>query len=177
MEGTLPIIDKPIPLNYILNLPIRSRKQATFHRNSLKPYIAAVNKVKVMMLSDEDGVIPNPGVSDQAGCKPSKEYPFDVAHLTLDQRRQILKLVKSYPDVLWLEPSQDAKVPAVELHTGDARPIFQHPYAVTEEKEKAVREEIESLKKYGIIRESKSPWNSPVVIVNKSNGKVRLREL
>lgn len=39
---------------------------------------------------------------------------------------------------------------------------------------KAVKDEIASLLRQGIIRPSKSPWNSPAVIVPKPNGRIRL---
>ncbi len=60
-----------------------------------------------------------------------------------------------------------------EIPTGDARPIKQPPrrvpHAFANEEKKAVEE----LKKKGVIRESTSPWASPIVLVRKKNGKVR----
>ena len=35
------------------------------------------------------------------------------------------------------------------------------------------REAIENLKKQGVIRESNSPWASPIVLVCKKNSKIR----
>ena len=61
-----------------------------------------------------------------------------------------------------------------EIDTGDARPIKQPPrrppMALVQE-EKA---EIDKLLRQGVIRESNSPWASPIVLVRKKNNKVRM---
>jgi hypothetical protein len=60
------------------------------------------------------------------------------------------------------------------IDTGDARPIKQRarrePLAFAGEEKKAV----EQLERQGIVRKSSSPWSSPVVLVRKKNGRVRV---
>ena len=60
-----------------------------------------------------------------------------------------------------------------EIDTGTARPIKQRPrrtpIAFKGEEEK----EIQSMLKKGAIRESNSPWSSPVVLVRKKDGSTR----
>ncbi|KAJ8037598.1 hypothetical protein HOLleu_18448 [Holothuria leucospilota] len=60
-----------------------------------------------------------------------------------------------------------------EIDTGDARPIRQAPRrppkAFEHEEEKVIREQLDA----GVIRESKSPWASPLVFVRKKDGSTR----
>ncbi len=60
-----------------------------------------------------------------------------------------------------------------EINTGDARPIKQRPRrpprAFQGEEEKAIQSQL----KAGIIKESTSPWASPMVFVRKKDGTVR----
>ena len=61
-----------------------------------------------------------------------------------------------------------------EIKTGDAAPVKQPPRRVPlayADKEKAA---IEDMKAKGVIRESVSPWASPICLVSKKDGGVRL---
>src|SRR6266540_2751771 len=53
-------------------------------------------------------------------------------------------------------------------------PIKGRPYSVKDNKrEKWMKEEIDRMFKNGIIKKSKSPWTSPVVLVSKKDGSIR----
>ncbi|CAG8842759.1 3331_t:CDS:1, partial [Gigaspora margarita] len=51
-----------------------------------------------------------------------------------------------------------------EIYTPDAHPIKQRAYRASPDDQKFLKNEIEEIEKRGIIRESCSPWSSPVVI-------------
>lgn len=59
------------------------------------------------------------------------------------------------------------------IDTGDAKLIKQRPrrvpLALSDEERKAVQQ----MKEQGVIRESNSPWSSPIVLVRKKSGKIR----
>jgi hypothetical protein len=61
-----------------------------------------------------------------------------------------------------------------KINTGDAAPIAQTYYRTSLPKEKFLREEIAKLEDAELVRKSKSPWTSPVVIVGKKDGSQRL---
>jgi hypothetical protein len=59
------------------------------------------------------------------------------------------------------------------INTGSSKPLKQPPRRVPlafANEEKLV---IEQMERQRIIRKSKSPWASPIVLVRKKNGKVR----
>ena len=51
------------------------------------------------------------------------------------------------------------------IYTGDAIPIAQRPYRANPTNAKFIDEEIQKMLEAGIVRPSKSPWASPVVVV------------
>jgi len=59
------------------------------------------------------------------------------------------------------------------IETGNSYPIKQHAYRVNTQKDELIEKEVERLLKAGLIRPSRSPWASPVVIAWKANGKPR----
>ena len=59
------------------------------------------------------------------------------------------------------------------IETGDAQPIKQPPRRVPLAFAGEDREAIDKLWKQGSIRQSTSPWASPIVFVRKKDGKVR----
>ena len=61
------------------------------------------------------------------------------------------------------------------IDTGEALLIRSSPYNVPQKLEEEVNKEIEKMLQLGIIRPSMSPWASPVIIVPKPDGTIRLR--
>jgi hypothetical protein len=59
------------------------------------------------------------------------------------------------------------------IDTGDAKPIRQRPRRVPLAFAKEERQAIDDLMKKGVIKESTSPWASPIVLVRKKSGAVR----
>ena len=58
--------------------------------------------------------------------------------------------------------------------TNEERPIFQQNARIPPSFEKAIDEEIEKLKRLGIIRDSSGPWCSRIVPVSKPDGSLRM---
>ena len=58
--------------------------------------------------------------------------------------------------------------------TVDEEPLFQLPYRKSERERLEIKKEIDEMIKYKIIRESRSPWSSPVILIPKPNGTKRM---
>lgn len=61
----------------------------------------------------------------------------------------------------------------IELKPGTT-PISQHQYSLRPQDRKAVREFVQNKLRQGLIREATSPWNSPLLVVPKADGKPRV---
>lgn len=59
------------------------------------------------------------------------------------------------------------------INTGDAEPVKQRYFPMSPVMLEAVNAEVDQMLELGVIRPSSSPWNSPVVIVKKKDGKLR----
>jgi hypothetical protein len=61
-----------------------------------------------------------------------------------------------------------------EIDTGDARPVKQKPYRLSFAEEKEAHKQIAELVAMGKVKPSNSPWASPIVMVKKKNGTLRM---
>lgn len=60
------------------------------------------------------------------------------------------------------------------IDTGNEAPVASTPYRLTPEKRAVLRAELDHMAQAGIIEESDSPWASPVVLVPKKDGSIRV---
>ena len=105
-----------------------------------------------------------------------KEGPDDInfgQNLSVEQHRQVKRLVREFEDRFTPRPGMtDIVQHQVKLTSNTpvhCKP-YRLPYATRQELKKDIREMLD----LGIIRESKSPYASPVVIVKKSDGSNRV---
>ena len=93
-------------------------------------------------------------------------------NLSTGQRRDITRTLECFSDVLSGMPSRTTAA-IHNIDTGDAEPIRSTPYKVPQKLELQVSDEIDKMLDMGVVRPSKSPWASPVVIVPKSDQTIR----
>ncbi|XP_071678359.1 uncharacterized protein [Lolium perenne] len=100
-------------------------------------------------------------------CKKSISGP------DLDQ----VPVVCEYPDVFpeelpGMPPDRDIEF-IIELIPGTA-PIAQRPYRMNPQELIELKKQLDDMLAKGLIRPSASPWGSPVIFVDKSDGTIRL---
>lgn len=83
---------------------------------------------------------------------------------------------KQFPKVF---PGKEAPITTTDIltmsiDTGDAMPIKQRAYRVPLTKRRIISQEIDKMLAEGIIRPSASPWASPLTLVPKPDGSVRV---
>src|SRR6266542_2023731 len=96
--------------------------------------------------------------------------------LSKEEQHQLNELLKEFEDIISID--ENPRLGRTEIIKHEIRvtenPIKGRPYPVKDNKrEKWMKEEIERMLKDGIIKKSKSPWASPVVLVSKKDGSIR----
>ena len=106
----------------------------------------------------------------------SKESIQDVcvgAELNGEQRNEVMEVLRRYKAIFTEIPGK-ASVIEHKIDLTDDRPIRCKPYPLPYAKRGEIREEIKNMMDTGIVRESSSPYVSPLVVVMKKDGSNRM---
>ena len=72
------------------------------------------------------------------------------------------------------EPTEFTDIMPFKIDTKDARPVKLKPYRVPVCHQDEVNKQLSRMEEQGVILLSKSPWSSPLVVVKKKDGSLRL---
>eukprot|EP00117_Sycon_ciliatum_P047635 scpid8220/ scgid34011/ Transposon Ty3-I Gag-Pol polyprotein; Gag3-Pol3; Transposon Ty3-2 TYA-TYB polyprotein; Capsid protein; p24; Spacer peptide p3; Nucleocapsid protein p11; Ty3 protease; p16; Spacer peptide J; Reverse transcriptase/ribonuclease H; p55; Integrase p52; Integrase p49 len=100
----------------------------------------------------------------------------NCCHLSPTDRSTLRDLLLQYHDVFALHPDDHGYCDLAphKIDTGDHSPIKQQPYRVPFRHREQLQNIINDLLQKGVITPSASPWASPVVLVPKKDGSLRL---
>ena len=93
-----------------------------------------------------------------------------LEHLNREERQHVEKTCAAYQDIFHLPGDILTSTAAVkhEIRTAPSvEPVNVKPYRLPETQKQEVERQVEELRRGGIITESSSPWNSPLLIVPK----------
>jgi hypothetical protein len=96
-----------------------------------------------------------------------------VGEMSNERKEIIEKLIRKYEDIIEYDEEKLGKIKLVKHEIEikeNQEPIVQKRYKETDEKGKFIKKEVEQL---GKIRESKSPWASPVTLAKKKGADYR----
>ncbi|GBM61351.1 Transposon Ty3-I Gag-Pol polyprotein [Araneus ventricosus] len=87
-------------------------------------------------------------------------------------KTRLLGIFQHLPELFCTRPGMVAAVQH-RIETGDAAPIYSHPYSLPKNKAKIVEIQVQEMLDAGIIEQSDSSWAAPVVLVPKKDGSTR----
>ena len=159
------------PVTYEIHHPEKKKTKQTHHVNLLKEWkdwlVQAPTEVLLVRKVDSDDE-----AETELETLTSPAVPV-FAHLEPDQAAQLLQVSKEGPSLFAASPGKTTFVEhAIRLK--DGRPIRQCPYRVPQQLVGKLQQEVEEMLKLGVIEPSNSEWCSPVVIVFKKDGSLRL---
>ena len=119
-----------------------------------------------------------PTTSDSTASGPSRPdlTKVDLTHVPEPFRSQLQKLLEKHRGVFGTDIT-DIKQTDVYTHhieLEDTTPAYQRPYRLPFAHREIVKKEIDRMLAAKIIEPSVSPYNSPIILVKKSNGGYRL---
>jgi len=164
--------------NYELQI---GRRKAVMHINSLRKFHTAddpeteTGAAGVNMIITDDATIDGEplGPITLETQEGSKEYVIG-SQLTATQRQQMEQLLAQYPDVFSDKPGKTDVVEHV-IRVTDDKPCYQPAYKIPESMRDAVEAELMKMLENKILQyDPHTNWNSPLIIVKKSDGQIRL---
>ena len=141
---------------------------------------AAVGQVEINLVGVKRDVAEEVSVNEEnllgLVTFQSKESIQDVCvgtELNGKQRNEVIEVVRKYEEIFTEIPGS-ASVIEHKIDLTDDRPIRCKPYPLPYAKRGEIREEIKNMMNTGIVRESSSPYASPLVAVKKKDGSNRM---
>ena len=96
-----------------------------------------------------------------------------LGHLNPEERKSLIEACSDFADIFYLPgdilSSTSAAQHSISIEPG-TEPINTRPYRLPEAQKEEVRRQVQKLLQEGIIEESSSAWNSPILVVPKKAG-------
>ena len=113
----------------------------------------------------------NAFITSPADVPGPRKVDLQDADITPGMRSAFDALCEKYPKV-FSKGNEDigrTQLVTMDIDTGDSPPISSRLYTLALKHHRWVQEEIETLKRVGVITKSMSPWASPIVMVPKKS--------
>uniref|UniRef100_A0A3Q3K843 Gypsy retrotransposon integrase-like protein 1 n=1 Tax=Monopterus albus TaxID=43700 RepID=A0A3Q3K843_MONAL len=154
-------------------------KNETDHEIVIPPktVLAEVNAVVHVLHKEQTKRAPD-CLDGQGACPQQNPLSFDFGESPLpsEWKERISDMLNSMLDVFSQDALDFGHTTKVKhrIRLSDETPFKQRPHPIHPHDMEAVRRHLQDLLDSGIIRESESPFASPIVVVRKKDGSVRL---
>lgn len=166
-----------LPINYLSEV-----KLIKFYvvPDIITPVIFGMNFCKTFLIKTDNTLndiifnIPNNG-NNYINSLSMNNGLEDFDSLTIEQQSQLTKIVEKF-ETINTEKVGLGRTTMIthKIDTGNSLPIKQRYYPLSPSKQIALEKELDRMLELGVVEPSNSPWNSPVVMVTKPNGDLRL---
>lgn len=145
------------------NLDYRKNSVELFGKFSYPMNATFIKEIPTIEISQAERAIIDNRVEQLASL-------MKTIHLEEEEIEPLMGLVKKYNDIFFLEGDKLRFTSTVEhiIDTLDsAGPVNVRPYRVAEMQRQEIERQVEMLAEQGLIRASRSQWNSPLLLVKK----------
>lgn len=158
-----------------------SQKLPVVLRNESKHDIVIPAKSVIAEMHAIQEIIPNSQITEQSKQTPSSNpaelnLNFADSPVPAEWKERITQKLSAMSEVFALHDTDFGCTNKVkhQIKLSDETPFKHRPRPVRPQDLDAVRRHLQELSDAGVIRESESPFSSPIVVVRKKNGDVRL---
>lgn len=160
-SGLLPIVNLSDKDLHIKKGRVIARGEGTREATHLE--------LRVMTVRGEGKNVANLAELPREDIKIGPQFPEE-------KKNELVQILNDYRDCFALNMSELGKTDLDEMIielTCDT-PVYYHSYRLAYSERERVKELIQEMKDNGIIRDSSSPFASPILLVRKKNGEVRM---
>ncbi|KAK7930573.1 hypothetical protein WMY93_006968 [Mugilogobius chulae] len=169
-QGPYVITRRMGPVTYEILHPEKKKVKQTYHINLLKEWkepAAATASLLVQPVQVEEEVDPDVAIVTEVESSP------DVTHLAANLVTELRQLFSEMPSLFSAKPGRTFVIEHT-IRLKDRNPFRQRPYRIPQKLVEQLKQEIEAMLQLGVIEPSNSEWCSPVVIVYKKDGTLRI---
>lgn len=170
-QGPYLITRRMGPVTYEIHHPEKKKAKQTYHVNLLKEWRERACSVPALLAQKIEEVEGENG--PDVGLVTGVEGDPDLSHLADDLVSQLRQLFTEMPCLFSAKPGRTFVIEHT-IRLKDTRPFRQRPYRVPQKLVEQLQKEIEAMLQLGVIEPSNSEWCSPVVIVYKKDGTLRI---
>ena len=170
-QGPYPVLHRIGSVNYRVDMQDTRKRERTFHVNMLKKWNTPTYGNYWAEADGEDWTEEEEEILEWRGGGEGDSKVGD--RLSEAQRGQLEELLTEFGDVMSNNPGRTTVVEHQVTTTG-TRPVRLSPYRLPHAYRDLVHKEVQEMLDAGIIEPSSSEWVSPIVLVNKKDGTLRL---
>ncbi|XP_070188629.1 uncharacterized protein [Littorina saxatilis] len=187
-QGPYEVVGKVGEQDYRLRI---GSKEKLYHANLLKQYVERESQSRDTCKRTEADVLSCTVVVEETGATSEEDmrYPQDIPlpslqpeegpddiqcnpELTDSQRNDVKLLGGKFGKTLTDLPG-NTQLEEFSANLLVSKPVFVRPRPIPYSQTEAVKREVEAMLKMGVIEPVSSPYNAPIVLVKKKDGKVR----
>lgn len=141
-----------------------SSKPVTLKRNEL------IARVEIIL--ESFGLCEINKIEIEKPLQPFTLSDLSIGDITKDHKIKLLELVNSYRDCFATTLSElgRTEIEKMRIDVSDDQPVVYRPYRLSQKERQEVQSMVDELSSTGLIRESSSPYASPVILVRKKTG-------
>lgn len=169
-QGPYEVVRRVGKVNYLIWMHDQRKKRKIFHVNMLRAWhLPTSNSYFMEEIADENQLEDDiPSWKDNEGGAP-----VIGSHLDREQQMQLQALLTEFADVFQAQPGK-TELAEHRIEVGDGPAVRLPPYRLPHAYRDSVQKELKEMLELGIIEPTSSEWASPMVVIKKNDGSLRI---